>query len=184
MLRLTATMTNRPSSALTVPSCHLQEDFLDLTVCVCGVCSLEEALWNMFVEEELFEGNNLYRCARCDRLVTAAKVTDNFNYPNFFLYWFLCFNQLSVFFFLASPKTQLYLFMFWHCLVRQAEETASIHDNVFAEIQLWLCQMWAIQGDGTLQLPPHHQPTTLLWRGTRDFSWSCLLMGASDDLLL
>ncbi|KAM9355903.1 ubiquitin carboxyl-terminal hydrolase 40 isoform 2-T2 [Pholidichthys leucotaenia] len=50
-----------------------QEDFLDLTVCVCGVCSLEEALWNMFVEEELFEGNNLYRCAQCDRLVTAAK---------------------------------------------------------------------------------------------------------------
>ncbi|XP_028995909.1 ubiquitin carboxyl-terminal hydrolase 40 isoform X2 [Betta splendens] len=50
-----------------------QEDFLDLTVCVCGVSSLEEALWNMFVEEEMFEGNNLYRCAQCDRLVTAAK---------------------------------------------------------------------------------------------------------------
>ncbi|XP_028251645.1 ubiquitin carboxyl-terminal hydrolase 40 isoform X2 [Parambassis ranga] len=50
-----------------------QEDFLDLTVCVCGVSSLEEALWNMFVEEELFEGNNLYRCAQCDRLVNAAK---------------------------------------------------------------------------------------------------------------
>ncbi|XP_037550519.1 ubiquitin carboxyl-terminal hydrolase 40 [Nematolebias whitei] len=50
-----------------------QEDFLDLTVCVCGVSSLEEALWNMFVEEELFEGSNLYRCAQCDRLVTAAK---------------------------------------------------------------------------------------------------------------
>lgn len=29
----------------------------------------------MFVEEELFEGNNLYRCAQCDRLVTAAKVS-------------------------------------------------------------------------------------------------------------
>ncbi|XP_029688638.1 ubiquitin carboxyl-terminal hydrolase 40 isoform X2 [Takifugu rubripes] len=50
-----------------------QEDFLDLTVCVCGLSSLEDALWNMFVEEELFEGNNLYRCAQCDRLVTAAK---------------------------------------------------------------------------------------------------------------
>lgn len=36
--------------------------------------SLEEAFWSMFVEEELFEGNNLYRCAQCDRLVTAAKV--------------------------------------------------------------------------------------------------------------
>uniref|UniRef100_A0A3B5M5R6 USP domain-containing protein n=1 Tax=Xiphophorus couchianus TaxID=32473 RepID=A0A3B5M5R6_9TELE len=50
-----------------------KEDFLDLTVCVCGVSSLEEALWNMFVEEEWFEGNNLYRCAQCSRLVTAAK---------------------------------------------------------------------------------------------------------------
>uniref|UniRef100_I3IYH6 Ubiquitin carboxyl-terminal hydrolase n=1 Tax=Oreochromis niloticus TaxID=8128 RepID=I3IYH6_ORENI len=50
-----------------------QEDFLDLTVCVCGLSSLEDALWNMFVAEELFEGNNLYRCAQCDRLVTAAK---------------------------------------------------------------------------------------------------------------
>nr|XP_046268138.1 ubiquitin carboxyl-terminal hydrolase 40 isoform X2 [Scatophagus argus] len=50
-----------------------QEDFLDLTVCVCGMSGLEETLWNMFVEEEMFEGNNLYRCAQCDRLVTAAK---------------------------------------------------------------------------------------------------------------
>ncbi|KAG8013265.1 Ubiquitin carboxyl-terminal hydrolase 40 [Nibea albiflora] len=50
-----------------------QEDFLDLTVCVCGMSSLEDALWSMFVDEELFEGNNLYRCAQCDRLVTAAK---------------------------------------------------------------------------------------------------------------
>lgn len=48
---------------------------MDLTVCVCGLSSLEEALWNMFVEEELFEGNNLYRCAQCDTLVTAAKVS-------------------------------------------------------------------------------------------------------------
>ncbi|XP_049596630.1 ubiquitin carboxyl-terminal hydrolase 40 [Syngnathus scovelli] len=50
-----------------------QEDFLDLTTCVCGMSSLEEALWSMFVEEELFQGNNLYRCAMCDKLVTAAK---------------------------------------------------------------------------------------------------------------
>lgn len=50
-----------------------QEDFLDLTVCVCGMSSLEEALWSMFVEEELFEGNNLYRCGQCNKLVTAAK---------------------------------------------------------------------------------------------------------------
>ncbi|KAJ0063044.1 hypothetical protein NL108_010661, partial [Boleophthalmus pectinirostris] len=50
-----------------------QEDFLDLTACVSGVSSLEEALWSMFVEEEVFEGNNLYRCAQCNKLVTAVK---------------------------------------------------------------------------------------------------------------
>ncbi|KAG7247130.1 hypothetical protein CRUP_029654, partial [Coryphaenoides rupestris] len=50
-----------------------REDFLDLTACVCGMGSLESALWSMFVGEEMFEGNNLYRCAKCDRLVTAAK---------------------------------------------------------------------------------------------------------------
>ncbi|KAL6455804.1 hypothetical protein MHYP_G00356550 [Metynnis hypsauchen] len=50
-----------------------QEDFLDLTVCVRGVSGLEEALWSMFVEEEVFEGNNLYRCSRCERLVHATK---------------------------------------------------------------------------------------------------------------
>lgn len=53
-----------------------QEDFLDLTVCVRGVSGLEEALWSMFVEKEVFEGNNLYRCARCDRLVHANKVSE------------------------------------------------------------------------------------------------------------
>lgn len=36
----------------------------------------------MFVEEELFEGNNLYRCAQCDRLVTAAKVSASFQTVN------------------------------------------------------------------------------------------------------
>ncbi|MCJ8750146.1 hypothetical protein PDJAM_G00259220 [Pangasius djambal] len=62
---------------ITCNECHSvserQEDFLDLTVCVRGVSSLEEALWSMFVEEEVFEGNNLYRCSRCDRLVNATK---------------------------------------------------------------------------------------------------------------
>ncbi|XP_076871413.1 ubiquitin carboxyl-terminal hydrolase 40 isoform X2 [Brachyhypopomus gauderio] len=60
-----------------------QEDFLDLTVCVRGVSGLEEALWSMFVEEELFEGNNLYRCSRCDRLVHAAKSTKLRKLPPF-----------------------------------------------------------------------------------------------------
>nr|XP_038038512.1 ubiquitin carboxyl-terminal hydrolase 40 isoform X3 [Anas platyrhynchos] len=50
-----------------------QEDFLDLTVAVKGVAGLEEALWNMYVEEEYFENENLYRCGACDKLVEASK---------------------------------------------------------------------------------------------------------------
>lgn len=93
---------------LTVFLCHRQEDFLDLTVCVCGVSSLEEALWNMFVEEELFEGNNLYRCARCSRLVTAAKVsTSNARY-DFEKVLFFKFSLLSkMFSFAVSQSAKL-----------------------------------------------------------------------------
>ncbi|XP_035388075.1 ubiquitin carboxyl-terminal hydrolase 40 [Electrophorus electricus] len=60
-----------------------QEDFLDLTVCVRGVSGLEEVLWHMFVEEELFEGNNLYWCSHCDGLVHAAKSTKLRKLPPF-----------------------------------------------------------------------------------------------------
>uniref|UniRef100_A0A670HX43 Ubiquitin carboxyl-terminal hydrolase n=1 Tax=Podarcis muralis TaxID=64176 RepID=A0A670HX43_PODMU len=50
-----------------------QEDFLDLTVAVKDVSGLEEALWNMYVEEEHFEKDNLYRCGACNKLVEATK---------------------------------------------------------------------------------------------------------------
>lgn len=56
------------------PSCVFQEDFLDLTVTVKNVSGLEDALWNMYVEEEVFDSDNLYHCGTCDRLVKAAKV--------------------------------------------------------------------------------------------------------------
>ncbi|KAJ8410109.1 hypothetical protein AAFF_G00211500 [Aldrovandia affinis] len=69
-----------------------QEDFLDLTVSVRGVCGLEEALWNMFVEEELFEGNNLYRCSQCDCLVRAAKSAKLRKLPPFLTVSLLRFN--------------------------------------------------------------------------------------------
>ncbi|OBS79847.1 hypothetical protein A6R68_21952, partial [Neotoma lepida] len=49
------------------------EDFLDLTVAVKNVAGLEDALWNMYVEEEVFDCDNLYHCGTCDRLVKAAK---------------------------------------------------------------------------------------------------------------
>ncbi|XP_016373980.1 ubiquitin carboxyl-terminal hydrolase 40-like [Sinocyclocheilus rhinocerous] len=69
-----------------------QEDFLDLTVSVRGVSGLEEALWNMFVEEEMFEGNNLYRCSRCDQLVRAAKSAKLRKLPPFLTISLLRFN--------------------------------------------------------------------------------------------
>ncbi|XP_067315155.1 ubiquitin carboxyl-terminal hydrolase 40 [Pseudorasbora parva] len=69
-----------------------QEDFLDLTVSVRGVSGLEEALWNMFVEEEMFEGNNLYRCSRCERLVRAAKSAKLRKLPPFLTISLLRFN--------------------------------------------------------------------------------------------
>ena len=39
-----------------------------------NVSSLEDALWNMYVEEEVFDYDNLYHCGTCDKLVKAAKV--------------------------------------------------------------------------------------------------------------
>ncbi|XP_062049622.1 ubiquitin carboxyl-terminal hydrolase 40 isoform X5 [Lepus europaeus] len=50
-----------------------QEDFLDLTVAVKNVSGLEDALWNMYVEEEVFDCDNLYYCETCDKLVKATK---------------------------------------------------------------------------------------------------------------
>lgn len=69
-----------------------QEDFLDLTVSVSGVSGLEEALWNMFVEEEMFEGNNLYRCSGCGQLVRAAKSAKLRKLPPFLTISLLRFN--------------------------------------------------------------------------------------------
>ncbi|XP_058155853.1 ubiquitin carboxyl-terminal hydrolase 40 isoform X2 [Dasypus novemcinctus] len=54
-----------------------EEDFLDLTVAVKNMSSLEDALWNMYVEEEVFDYDNLYHCRTCDRLVKAVKVKIN-----------------------------------------------------------------------------------------------------------
>ncbi|KAJ8003711.1 hypothetical protein DPEC_G00151150 [Dallia pectoralis] len=69
-----------------------QEDFLDLTLCVRGVCGLEGALLDMFVEEEMFEGSNLYRCGQCYRLVTAAKSAKLRKLPPFLTVSLLRFN--------------------------------------------------------------------------------------------
>ncbi|XP_062434710.1 ubiquitin carboxyl-terminal hydrolase 40 isoform X3 [Rhea pennata] len=69
-----------------------QEDFLDLTVAVKGVTGLEEALWNMYVEEEYFENDNLYRCGACDKLVEASKSAKLRKLPPFLTVSLLRFN--------------------------------------------------------------------------------------------
>ncbi|NXD12530.1 UBP40 hydrolase, partial [Nothocercus nigrocapillus] len=69
-----------------------QEDFLDLTVAVKGVAGLEDALWNMYVEEEYFENDNLYRCGACDKLVEASKSAKLRKLPPFLTISLLRFN--------------------------------------------------------------------------------------------
>ncbi|XP_059559569.1 ubiquitin carboxyl-terminal hydrolase 40 isoform X4 [Myotis daubentonii] len=69
-----------------------QEDFLDLTVAVKNVTGLEDALWNMYVEEEVFDCDNLYHCGSCDRLVKAAKSAKLRKLPPFLTVSLLRFN--------------------------------------------------------------------------------------------
>lgn len=69
-----------------------QEDFLDLTVAVKNVSGLEDALWNMYVEEEIFDYDNLYHCGTCDRLVKAAKSAKLRKLPPFLTISLLRFN--------------------------------------------------------------------------------------------
>ncbi|KAM9664042.1 ubiquitin carboxyl-terminal hydrolase 40 isoform 2-T3 [Trichechus inunguis] len=69
-----------------------QEDFLDLTVTVKNVSGLEEALWNMYVEEEVFDCDNLYHCGTCDRLVKAVKLAKLHKLPPFLTVSLLRFN--------------------------------------------------------------------------------------------
>ncbi|XP_063789322.1 ubiquitin carboxyl-terminal hydrolase 40 [Pseudophryne corroboree] len=69
-----------------------QEDFLDLTVAVKDMNSLEESLCSMYVEEEMFEGDNLYRCGSCDKLVSAAKSAKLGKLPPFLTISLLRFN--------------------------------------------------------------------------------------------
>uniref|UniRef100_A0A8C3YU25 Ubiquitin carboxyl-terminal hydrolase 40 n=1 Tax=Catagonus wagneri TaxID=51154 RepID=A0A8C3YU25_9CETA len=69
-----------------------QEDFLDLTVAVKNVSSLEDALWNMYVEEEVFDCDNLYHCGTCDKLVKAAKSARLRKLPPFLTVSLLRFN--------------------------------------------------------------------------------------------
>ncbi|XP_006819610.1 ubiquitin carboxyl-terminal hydrolase 40-like [Saccoglossus kowalevskii] len=50
-----------------------QEDFLDLTLAVCGYKGLEDVLYSCYQEMELLSGSNQYRCEKCNKLVNAKK---------------------------------------------------------------------------------------------------------------
>ncbi|XP_069081631.1 ubiquitin carboxyl-terminal hydrolase 40 isoform X1 [Pleurodeles waltl] len=69
-----------------------QEDFLDLTVAVKDTSSLEEALYSIYVEEEVFDDDNLYRCSACNTLVRAAKSAKLRKLPPFLTFSLLRFN--------------------------------------------------------------------------------------------
>ncbi|KAE8580597.1 hypothetical protein XENTR_v10024482 [Xenopus tropicalis] len=69
-----------------------QEDFLDLTVAVKGVGSLENSLCSMYLEEEHFDGDNLYRCGSCAKLVPATKSAKLGKLPPFLTLSLLRFN--------------------------------------------------------------------------------------------
>ncbi|XP_034511324.1 ubiquitin carboxyl-terminal hydrolase 40 isoform X4 [Ailuropoda melanoleuca] len=69
-----------------------EEDFLDLTVAVKNVSGLEDALWTMYIEEEVFDCDNLYHCGTCDRLVKATKSAKLRKLPPFLTVSLLRFN--------------------------------------------------------------------------------------------
>ena len=52
-----------------------EEDFLDIDVALSGRAGLEEALKQMYCDHEILEGNNQYRCERCQCLVDAKRVS-------------------------------------------------------------------------------------------------------------
>ena len=52
-----------------------QEDFMDLCVTVAGFESLEQALGESYVVMETMDGNNQYKCEKCQKLVDAKKVS-------------------------------------------------------------------------------------------------------------
>ena len=52
----------------------MKEEFLDLPVALSGGGSLENRLKESFVDMELLEGRNQYRCEECKTLVDAKKV--------------------------------------------------------------------------------------------------------------
>ncbi len=51
-----------------------EEEFLDLQVTVQGSNNLTNSLMNSFVFREPLNGNNQYKCEKCDKYVDAEKV--------------------------------------------------------------------------------------------------------------
>ena len=56
---------------------HLQEEFMDIPLSVAGSTGVEDSLKAAYLEYEMMEGKNQYRCSKCDKLVDAKKVNQN-----------------------------------------------------------------------------------------------------------
>ncbi|KAJ8313576.1 hypothetical protein KUTeg_008137 [Tegillarca granosa] len=50
-----------------------EENFLDLTLSITGLDTLENGLKSCYIEKEIMDGKNQYRCERCNKLVDATK---------------------------------------------------------------------------------------------------------------
>lgn len=51
-----------------------EEEFQDIPVALSGQTGLQDALKDMYIETEVLEGVNQYRCSNCDQLVDAKRV--------------------------------------------------------------------------------------------------------------
>jgi len=68
-------MTNTIQCQLCGEVSERDEDFFDLCVSVSGSSRLEDSLERMFVEPEVLDTSNRYRCGMCDQLSDAVKYT-------------------------------------------------------------------------------------------------------------
>lgn len=102
-----------------------------------GVAGLEEALWNMYVEEEYFENENLYRCGACDKLVEASKSAKLHKLPPFLTISLLRFN----FDFEKCERykeTSCYTFPIQINLRPFCEQVAAMEDTIMFISEMWM----------------------------------------------
>ena len=58
---------------------------MDIPLSVAGSMGVEDSLKAAYLEYEMMEGKNQYRCSKCDKLVDAKKVNQNAHYLTLYL---------------------------------------------------------------------------------------------------